>query len=84
MCIGDELIIGIKAELVTNLYAGLNVQIKSIISQDQPDGFENLYIPGFNRTYDSGRFGVGFGYTISYLIPIFKKDKAVILESEEN
>ena len=79
-----ELIIGIKAELVTNLYAGLNVQIKSIISQDQPDGFENLYIPGFNRTYDSGRFGVGFGYTISYLIPIFKKDKAVILESEEN
>lgn len=79
-----ELIIGIKAELVTNLYAGLNVQIKSMISQDQPDGFENLYVPGFNRTYDSGRFGIGFGYTISYLIPIFKKDKTVILESEEN
>lgn len=79
-----ELIIGIKAELVTNLYAGLNIQIKSMISQDQPDGFENLYVPGFNRTYDSGRFGIGFGYTISYLIPIFKKDKTVILESEEN
>ncbi|WP_321269727.1 DUF6048 family protein [Psychroserpens sp.] len=79
-----ELIIGIKAELVTNLYAGLNVQIKSMISQDQPDGFENLYVPGFNRTYDSGRFGIGFGYTISYLIPIFKKDKTVVLDSEEN
>lgn len=79
-----ELIIGLKAELVTNLYAGLNIQIKSILSQDQPDGFENLYIPGFNRTYDSGRFGIGFGYTISYLIPIFKKDKAVVLESEDN
>ena len=79
-----ELIIGIKAELITNLYAGLNVQIKSMISQDQPEGFENLYVPGFNRTYDSGRFGIGFGYTVSYLIPIFKKDKKVILESEEN
>ncbi|WP_047545870.1 DUF6048 family protein [Psychroserpens sp. Hel_I_66] len=78
-----ELIIGLKAELFTNLYAGLNIQIKAMVSQDQPVDFENLYVPGFNRTYDSGRFGLGFGYTISYLVPIYKKDKKVVVEKEE-
>jgi len=78
-----EIIIGIKAELFNNLFLGLNVQIKSLISEDEPDNFENLYIPGFNRTYDSGRFGVGFGYNLSYLIPIIKKDKKVVVDSED-
>jgi hypothetical protein len=36
------------------------------------ENFENLYIPGFNRTYD-GDFGVGFNYTVSYFIPIYKR-----------
>ena len=79
-----ELIIGLKAELFTNLYAGLHIQIKAMVSQDQPVGFENLYVPGFNRTYDSGRFGLGFGYTISYLVPIFKKDKKVAIKKDDN
>jgi len=70
-----ELIIGIKAEVLPNLYVGINAQLKNMISQDQPENFENLYIPGFNRTYDSGGFGVGYGYNISYLIPLFKKGK---------
>ncbi|MDG5491397.1 DUF6048 family protein [Psychroserpens sp. SPM9] len=77
-----ELVVGLKAELFTNFYAGINMQLKSNITQDQPVGFENLYIPGFNRTYDSGRFGIGFGYTLSYLIPIYKKDKKVVVETE--
>ncbi|WP_044397380.1 DUF6048 family protein [Lacinutrix sp. Hel_I_90] len=70
-----EFIIGIKAEVLNNLYVGLNAQLKGLISYDQPDNFDTLYIPGFNKTYDSGKFGVGYGYTISYLIPIFKKNK---------
>ncbi|MEY8847735.1 DUF6048 family protein [Psychroserpens sp. XS_ASV72] len=78
-----ELIVGIKAELFNNLFLGLNVQLKAIISEDQPDGFENLFIPGYNRTYDSGRFGAGFGYNLSYLIPIIRKDKKVVVENEE-
>ncbi|WP_395076160.1 DUF6048 family protein, partial [Flavobacterium sp.] len=36
--------------------------------------FDNLYIPGFNRTYD-GKFGVGWNYTISYFIPLYKSKK---------
>jgi len=78
-----ELIIGIKAEMLTNLFMGVNMQIKGRISQDEPVGFENLYIPGFNRTYDSGAIGIGFGYTLSYLIPIYKKDKKIVVETEK-
>lgn len=68
-----ELIFGIKAEIFNNFYAGLNIQFKGRITETEPDNFENLYIPGFGRTYDSGSFGVGFGYNVSYLIPLYKK-----------
>ncbi|MBO3097726.1 DUF6048 family protein [Gelidibacter pelagius] len=75
-----ELVIGIKAEIVTNLFIGINAQLKGLVTEDQPTNFENLFIPGFNRTFDSGRFGFGFGYNVSYLIPIFKKNKKIATE----
>ncbi|MDT0557425.1 DUF6048 family protein [Ichthyenterobacterium sp. W332] len=78
-----EVLFGMKAEVLNNLYMGLNVQLKGLVSLDEPSNFENVYIPGFNKTFDSGRFGVGFGYNISYLIPIFKKDKTVKVIGEE-
>lgn len=78
-----EIIIGMKAEVLTNLYMGFNFQLKGLITEDEPSNFENVYIPGFNKTFDSGRFGVGFGYNISYLIPIFKKNKTVKIPSAE-
>jgi len=70
-----ELQVGIKAEVFNNLYLGINVQLKRQMSEDKPDNFDNLIIPGFNRTYDFSDFGAGYGYTISYLIPIIKKTK---------
>ena len=70
-----ELVFGFKAEVFNNLFVGLNIQIKGRLSETQPDNFENIYIPGFGRTFDSGNFGVGFGYNISYLVPLFKKAK---------
>ncbi|WP_339625633.1 DUF6048 family protein [uncultured Winogradskyella sp.] len=78
-----EVQIGFKAEVFTNLFAGLNVQLKFLGSETELDGYENLYIPGFNRTYDSSRFGAGFGFNIAYLVPIFKKDKIVVQEKQE-
>ncbi|RKE94752.1 DUF6048 family protein [Ichthyenterobacterium magnum] len=75
-----EIMIGIKAEVINNLFVGLNVQLKGMVSEDQPSNYENLYVPGFNKTFDSGRFGIGFGYNVSYLIPIFKKDKVIVTE----
>ncbi|MBC2846792.1 DUF6048 family protein [Winogradskyella flava] len=80
--IWGEILIGMKAEVFNNFYAGINAQLKGLITETAPNNFENLYIPGFNRTFDSGRFGVGFGFNLSYLVPIFKKDKIVVQEKE--
>lgn len=67
-----EVAMGIKAEVFDNIFVGFGVQLKLLATNKKPSGFDNLYIPGFNRTYD-GSFGVGFNYTVSYFIPIYKK-----------
>ncbi len=72
-----EIIIGIKAELFNNLYMGLNAQLKVKLTETEPDNFQNIFIPGFNKTYDSTRIGVGYAYTLTYRIPIYKKDKKI-------
>ena len=68
-----ELQLGIKVEVLNNVYLGTHVELKRRISQQKPTNFDNLYIPGFNRTYDESTFGVGYGYSISYLIPFFRR-----------
>ena len=70
-----ELILGMKVELFNNLFLGLNVQLKIMASETEPDNFGNVYVPGFNKTFDSSGIGVGYGYTMSYRIPLYKKDK---------
>ena len=70
-----ELIIGLKVQLFNNFYLGLNAQLKGLVSETIPNNFQNIYISGFNKTYDSSKVGVGYGYTLSYLIPLYKKDK---------
>ena len=69
-----EVVAGMKAKLFNNFYAGLSVRMNYLVSQKEPDNFANLYIPGFNRTYD-GKFGAGWNYTITYMIPIYKSKK---------
>lgn len=68
-----EFILGVKTELINNLYLSINVQLKRLINEKKPDNFDNLFIPGFNRTNDYSEFGVGYGYSISYLIPIIRR-----------
>lgn len=68
-----EFILGIKTEVLNNVYVSVTLQLKQKISEDTPENFDNLYIPGFHRVNDFSEFGVGFGYTVSYLIPIFRK-----------
>lgn len=77
-----ELIIAIKTEILNNLYLSVNVQLKRKITEDEPENFANLYIPGFNKTYDYSEFGVGYGYSLSYLIPIFKKTEPLKLDKQ--
>ena len=67
-----EVLVGVKAKVINNFYVGFSFRMNRLVSNKKPDGFDNLYIPGFNRTYD-GSFGAGFNYTVSYFIPIYKK-----------
>jgi hypothetical protein len=69
-----EFVIGMKVETFKNLYLGTQISIKKIVSTKEPDNFKNLYIPGFNRVFLND-MGIGFNYSISYLIPIVKKTK---------
>ncbi|MWB94768.1 hypothetical protein GON26_10360 [Flavobacterium sp. GA093] len=67
-----EVALGLKAKVFNNVFVGFGVQLKTLVTNKKPDGFDNLYIPGFNRTYN-GNFGIGFNYTVSYFIPLYKK-----------
>lgn len=68
-----ELIFGLKTEIFNNLFLGLEIQLKNILSEKTGNQITNFYIPGFNRTFDGSSIGAGFSYTISYLIPVVKK-----------
>lgn len=72
-----EIILGIKVELLNNLYMGLNAQLKLKASETESNNFQNVYIPGFGKTYDSSGIGVGYSYFLSYRIPLYKKYKNV-------
>ncbi|KGO90643.1 DUF6048 family protein [Flavobacterium suncheonense] len=69
-----EVVGGVKAELFNNLYLGFSTRLNYLVTNKKPDNFDNLFIPGFNRTYE-GKFGVGFNYTLSYFIPLYKSKK---------
>lgn len=76
-----EFVVGIKAEMFKNLYFGASARLGILITNKDPDNFKNLFIPGFNKVTDGSRFGVGYNYSISYLIPLYKKAKKA--ESEQ-
>lgn len=69
-----ELVFGMKAETLKNLYLGFSFSFKKMLSTKEPENFKNLYVPGFNRVYLNDT-GFGMNYTLSYLIPIVKKEK---------
>ncbi|PZD77033.1 DUF6048 family protein [Mesonia sp. K7] len=72
-----ELQVGLKTEIFNNLFLSLHVQLKLLVTEKEPENYANLYIPGFNRTYGDGNIGVGWGYALSYMIPITKNEKKI-------
>lgn len=68
-----ELVLGVKAELINNVYAGFSVRLHRMISVPSLDNFDNLYVTGFNKVTEGSPFGVSFNYTLTYFIPVFKK-----------
>ena len=69
-----EFVLGIKAELFNNLFLGFSFSGKKMITTKEPDNFKNLFVPGFNRVFLNNS-GFGFNYTLSYLIPLYKREK---------
>ncbi|AWG21897.1 hypothetical protein FFWV33_10330 [Flavobacterium faecale] len=67
-----EVVAGLKAKVFDNVFVGFSLRLNTLISNKKPADFDNLYIPGFNRTYN-GSFGVGFNYTVTYFVPLYKK-----------
>ena len=69
-----ELVIGLKVELFNNFFAGASIAMKKMFSQEEPDQFQNFYVPGYERVY-LNKTGFSFNYTLSYSIPIYKKNR---------
>jgi hypothetical protein len=68
-----EINVGLKVEVLSNLFLTASAQYKKLLYTKQPDGFSNLYIPGFHKVLLANN-GFGFNYTIAYLIPFYKKN----------
>ncbi len=78
-----EVVAGFKAEVLPNIYMGFTARLGFLVSNSAPDNFANLWIPGFQKVTDGSKFGVGYNYTISYFIPIYKKQKGSSVEDDE-
>lgn len=78
-----EVVVGVNAKVFNNFYMGFSFRMNNLITNKKPDTFDNLYIPGFNRTYN-GNFGAGFNYTVSYFIPIYKKKVGLKVPEKTN
>lgn len=67
-----EFVMGLKVETLKNLYLGLGFSYKIMLNLKHPKNFKTLYVPGFNRVFET-ETGFGFNYTISYTIPFVNK-----------
>ena len=65
---------GLKVETFNNVYLGFSLRLNKLLSDSKPDNFDTLFIPGFNKVTDDNTFGSGFNYTLTYSIPLRKKN----------
>ena len=70
-----EIVAGLKVETFKNIYLGFSLRLNKLLSDSEPDNFDTLFIPGFNKVTDENTFGSGFNYTLTYSIPLRKKKK---------
>ena len=82
-----EAVFGTKVELFSNLYMGASIRLGLIIAQKEDERFPNLWIPVCTQVTFDSNFGVGYNYSISYFLPLYKKKNKVkkkIEKSETN
>ena len=68
-----EILAGVKAELLSNLYMGISVRMNYLLKDKEMANFRNLYVPGYHRVSEAGPWGVGLNYTVMYQFPIYRK-----------
>ncbi|MBQ4915770.1 hypothetical protein J8L85_15045 [Maribacter sp. MMG018] len=80
-----EAVFGTKVELFANIFMGASIRLGFLVSNSDggDDRFPNLWIPGFNKVTDGSNFGVGYNYSISYFLPLYKKNKKTEKKIEE-
>jgi len=66
-----ELVGGIKAELVPNLFLGWSLRYKILLNPDMDPLVAPELVPGFGTGGEDRSFGIS--YSIFYKIPLFKK-----------
>ena len=70
-----EFVLGIKTELFANIFLGGSVRLGILISNPQDKPFPNHFVPGFNKVTDNSRFGIGYNFSLTYFVPLYKKAK---------
>ena len=55
-----EFVFGFKAEIINNIFVGLDLRLNRLMTQDEPTNFSNLYIPGFNKVLEENNIRDGF------------------------
>ena len=79
-----EFVFGMKAELFSNLYLGGSLRLGFLFSNKASEDFPNLFIPGFNKVTDNSKFGIGYNYSLTYMIPLYKKANKRKKSNENN
>jgi len=78
-----EFVVGLKVELFANIYLGMSTRLGFLVSNQEDDRFPNLWIPGFNKVTEGSNFGINYNYSITYFLPLYKKDKKKKEAAEE-
>ena len=78
-----EAVLGTNVELFSNVYMGASIRLGLLLAQKEDERFPNLWIPGFNKVTNDSRFGVGFNYSISYFLPLYKKKNQIKIKTED-
>jgi len=78
-----EAVLGTKVELLPNIYLGASIRLGFLFTDANEGRFPILYVPGFNKVTWDSKFGVGYNYSISYFLPLYKKKNKVKKVAEE-
>ncbi|WP_027077570.1 DUF6048 family protein [Maribacter antarcticus] len=79
-----EAILGTKVELLPNIYLGASIRLGFLFTDANEGRFPLLYVPGFNKVTWDSKFGVGYNYSISYFLPLYKKKNKIKKVTEED